>query len=200
MRLSRVCSSVFAGACVAVVAAGCAEVEAGSPVAGVSGPSSPSSSSMVVPPSRSSGGSTTPVEPGSPLDSVDACALLTADEIAQFGDHDYKEPKSEDIAGYPTCRWLPIRTDARRLPTITTVLWDDVSIDQLRDRGSGVERGQMDSGRDFTQTGTSGECTVALAVGEQARVDALVTGVDQDEACALANQVAEIVEPRIPEG
>src|SRR5699024_1700644 len=135
-----------------------------------------SSSSVVVPSS--------PVPSSDPRDivrelrSLDPCSLLTEDEVAEFGD--FKEPKYKEFGKYPTCGWFPDRGEEEGYsrPSINTVLREDLTIEEIKDSGSGIDHGQMDSGRDFTRSGASGEYIVALAVGEEARAEVLVTGVD----------------------
>lgn len=87
--------------------------------------------------------------------------------------------------------------------TITAAIRDDVPLDAVVDTGGGIKDLQVNGrkAKEASSTAPLG-CTVALGVGDKARVDVNVTSVNTVErACQLAEDVAtKIVEPRLPKG
>lgn len=130
-------------------------------------------------------------------DSLDSCTLLSPSEIATLGDFD--EPRRIDLGGVRGCSFEPQNTGATRSPTINVGVRESQSVDSANDQGLGVTEATF-NGRDAAQIpNTNGGCIIALALTDSSRVDVGVTGVDHEQACELVEQVAEIVEPKLPE-
>jgi hypothetical protein len=70
----------------------------------------------------------------------------------------------------------------------------------VNDVGGGIQTDKL-NGRDVVRApSTNSACTVALAVGDNARVDVLVTADSTAEACDVAAKLAQVVEPKLPKG
>lgn len=78
---------------------------------------------------------------------------------------------------------------------------DNQMIDTLKDVGGGVESSEI-NGRPATQADnpTFGDCTLAMQLDDRSRIDVGVTGPnDTNTTCQVAQDVAYIIEPRLPE-
>lgn len=194
MRFLQMRGLAAAVSCAAALVAGCTAVEVGSPIAGGSTPVLPATTTMF----PSSDPSDAPGGDG--VASVDPCALLTEEELSQYGE--FKEPSPDQLpSGARACDLDRVPSIDNRGPILGFVVRGDRGVDDFRDLGSGVDRGQLDSGREFAREGAENnkDCTMALAVGEQARVDIEVFGA-RSNACDVAAELAEIVDPRLPQG
>lgn len=177
---------IFAAAAIAM-ASGCSDDEPGTPIPAGDQTSSPQASA-----------SATPSAAAADIDAVEPCSLLTDDELAQFGE--FKAPDEKEVGTARTCTYLAERTSAsNEQASVGFAVRDNVGVADLTDHGYGVQEGQtVTTGREATQAKTDDGCTVALAVGEGARVDTVVLGMDPNKACATANKIAEIVDPKLP--
>lgn len=101
--------------------------------------------------------------------------------------------QEEDIAGARVCTW-----QASGSHTVSTGVWDNLGIGDVQSKTE--PESKTVGSRPATQyTGDLGVCVVALELTESSRVD--VTGAahgDMTKACAVANQAAELVEPKLP--
>ncbi|NIJ14587.1 hypothetical protein FHU38_004988 [Saccharomonospora amisosensis] len=174
--------------------AGCSDAESGLASPEDSRPSAHTSVGSSVPTSDSSGSTSRGI------DSVDPCSLLTDSEVAAFGK--YQEPNARQVGTARGCDWNPVRENAQqKLPLISFSVRDNVGVDGVVDLGTGLQRGEMDSGRGVVRTTTPDHgCLIAMAVGEDARVDVVVGAVEPDKACDIASRIAEIIDPKLPMG
>jgi hypothetical protein len=161
--------SVLALAVLAV--AGCADAVAGTPAA-----TTATSTSMVT--------SMAPVSAA-----INPCTLLTADDIQGLG----ITPRGPDtLGGSRGCSW----TKNGQYVVGFSVL-DHLGIDQANSGGNPITNHPVGShdGRQFE--GALGGCAVALAITETSSVDVVVGG-DQTQECQLADQFAQLIEPKLP--
>ncbi|WP_084789329.1 DUF3558 family protein [Saccharomonospora iraqiensis] len=134
------------------------------------------------------------------LRAVEPCSLLDPGETATFGEF---EKGSEGVRsdGGRQCHWEGVRQSAQEdgVPSIYVVIEDDSSIEELGNVGDGARSGVMkDSGRAVKETWNETGCVVGLAVGNSSRVDVIVADPDREQSCAMANKIAELVEPKLP--
>lgn len=62
-------------------------------------------------------------------------------------------------------------------------------------------RNTVANGRQLAQIPSSGGCTVAIGVTETSRVDIVIsTTVGTEQACEIADELAAVVEPKLPKG
>lgn len=130
---------------------------------------------------------------------LDPCTLLSDDEAAQFGDFD--PHKADDSIGTSGCAW-DAPHGSEDSTSFEVVYQDKASIDQVNDTGGGVDKAEM-NGRSVARAPVSNgsACTVALALDSKSRVDVnVVLAKDVQSACELAEKVATVVEPKLPEG
>lgn len=143
---------------------------------------------------------------GGALGGVQACDLLTADDAASIG---VKDSGKDDAGGGGTgtsrCTWTKPTEGGTGGFALSIVVRPEQGIDSFEvEPGNTRQEGDV-AGRKAVmmkgdESGTSkGQCTIALAVGQTARVDVGVTaGTDTKLACDTANKIATIVEPKLP--
>ncbi|PXY34947.1 hypothetical protein BAY59_05555 [Prauserella coralliicola] len=182
--------ALFASGAALVLLAGCATDEPGSAEPMGETPTSQ-------PQSSSSSSTSSQDDDGTSASSLDPCTLLTKDDISSVAT--FEDAKETEMGGARGCDFYPVRTDASDLPSIGVAVRESQSVDSVNDEGLGINTGDL-NGRDLAQVPTPGGCIIAMAVGDSSRVDVTVTGLDTEKSCDLAGQVAEIVEPKLPEG
>ncbi len=118
------------------------------------------------------------------------CDLLTSAEQAQL----HLDAGVEDEVGPArTCQW---RSSDEF--TITVGVIDALGIDAVQSKTptKPVKVGSHDA---VQATGGASTCAVAIGVTDSSRVDvAGVAGGDMTKGCAVANQAAQLVEPKLP--
>ncbi|WP_198010166.1 DUF3558 family protein [Saccharomonospora halophila] len=136
------------------------------------------------------------------LGAIDPCSLLEPAELSRVGDFEQGvEGLRRD--GSRECHWTGVRQTAHQgdVPGIYLVVRGDSGLDEFGDIGSGVRTGTTEAtGRRIKQTRNEDGCIVGLAVGVGGRVDAIATQAGPERSCDMANELAEIVDPKIPEG
>ncbi|MEU6646246.1 DUF3558 family protein [Saccharomonospora sp. NPDC046836] len=153
-------------------------------------------------PSVTSGPSATTSSPadgnGSSLADLDPCTLLDTSDVHRYGNH--KEAEHRTVGTARACVWFPLReSGSEKIPTIATLIRENAGADDVNDIGQGVQRTQA-NGRDIAQAAGPGTCVIAIGVTATSRVDVQVTGIEADDACTVANELAVIVEPTVPRG
>ncbi|MGH3952202.1 MAG: DUF3558 family protein, partial [Pseudonocardiaceae bacterium] len=138
---------------------------------------------------------------GSASLAIDPCSLLDTGTLEKMfsGFVPFKDGDASDSAGARGCTWYPDRETASDPGIRVDVgVRDSQGVREARDAGGGVEMGDV-QGRPAARVPIppSG-CIIALAVGENSRVDIIVG--EHDRACDFAGQVADIVEPKLPKG
>ncbi|GHG05781.1 MULTISPECIES: DUF3558 domain-containing protein [Amycolatopsis] len=184
--LVRAVLPVAAGA---LLLAGCTDTRTGTPSAAGSATSAPSTGESS---SADPGGATTT--------SLEPCTLLTAADVAAYGT--FKDGEEQKLGSARVCRYQKQRTDASEEGGIIGVaIRDDAPLASVNDTGGGIKDLEV-NGRKAKQASSQSPlgCTVALGVGDNARVDVNVTAVDTvEKACQMANDVAtKAVEPKLP--
>ncbi|WP_326945620.1 DUF3558 domain-containing protein [Amycolatopsis sp. NBC_01307] len=163
------------------------------------GTATPANSESAAPTS----GSSSTADPGSATTTaLEPCTLLTAADVSPYST--FGDAEEKKLGGARTCGYENKTTTASEEGmTITAAIRDDVPLDAVVDTGGGIKDLQVNGrkAKEASSTAPLG-CTVALGVGDKARVDVNVTSVNTVErACQLAEDVAtKIVEPRLPKG
>lgn len=132
-------------------------------------------------------------------EALDPCTLLKASDLARWGE--FEPPRTRAELGVRTCEYPPVRADddAELRPTLTVGVRDEQTVDTVNDEGYGINRGNL-NGRRIAQIPAPGGCIISIEFDAKSRVDVGVTGIDTNEACNMVGPVAELVEPRLPEG
>lgn len=143
---------------------------------------------------------TSSVQQRAELRAIEPCSLLDPGEIATFGEF---EQGSEGVRsdGGRQCHWEGVRQSAQEadVPNIYVVVEDNSGIKDLGNVGDGARSGVMESsGRAVKETWNETGCVVGLAVGESSRVDVIVAHPDREQSCAMANEISELVDPKLP--
>ncbi|SFP19004.1 DUF3558 family protein [Saccharomonospora viridis] len=200
LRSAAVVVSVLA----AVVMAGCSQTEAGSvspgPDNSVSASSEPSGSAPAMP-----SGSNSETSGNGPVQPVNPCSLLTRDELSRFDD--FGEPEESTQQGDPVCTWAVAKESATDVeaPIVNVVHWQNLGVADVVDLGGGIQPGRTDTtGREVARTTGVNEvtetpiCMIAMAIGDSSRLDVQVGRTA--EPCDLADQLVEIIDPKLPWG
>lgn len=172
---------------VGFVGAACSPTEGGEAV-----PSSPQSGT---PTSTSSmpGDNT----PQTSLADIAPCSLLSTQELAKLGN--FPNPTPDDTGAGQSCDYQKQRegtTDASL--ALSVDIHSEEGIDQINDMGEGINRTEA-NGRQLAQVPGPGGCMVSIGVTQTSRVDVIATGVEPtDRLCNTADEVAVIVEPKLP--
>jgi len=171
--------------------AGCSSSEAGNPVpsAGVPSSSSDSGPAPSTPSTGSSAVDTTSIQP---------CSLLDVSALAEYGT--FTGPTERELGGARGCSFQKqLASASDKGLTVSIGIRDTQGISSVNDPGGGKEPTSV-NGRDAVKAMGTRACLVALGVGDKARVDVSVTSDSTEEACAAADKIAGVVEPKLPKG
>jgi hypothetical protein len=171
--------------------AGCSSSEAGNPVpsAGVPSSSSDNGPATSSPSTGSSSVDTASIQP---------CSLLDVSALAEYGA--FTGPTEKELGGARTCSFQKQLANASdKGLTVSIGIRDTQGISSVNDPGGGKEPTSV-NGRDAVKAMGTRACLVALGVGDEARVDVSVTSDSTEEACAAADKIAGVVEPKLPKG
>ncbi len=160
---------------------------------GIAEPKVPSSSSA----EESGPATTSSVEPASL--SVDPCELLTADDLAEVGEF---ETEYKEGGGARSCQWQNSSSGNGDVFTFGLSVRDSQGIDTVNDIGNGLEHVEVNQRPAVsTQDPVSGDCTLALEIDASSRVDVTVLGEGDglDDSCEIAEVIAGMMEPRLPD-
>lgn len=131
--------------------------------------------------------------------SLDPCSLLGPSDLAEFGT--FGDGESKQLGGARGCSFYKeLDSASDDTLTIGVAIRDSQGVAEVRDQGNGIETGTVSGDREAAQTSGGSACLIALAVGENSRVDIGVTATYADKVCKIADAVAAIVEPKLPEG
>jgi hypothetical protein len=186
--LARAVLPVAAGA---LLLAGCTSTQTGT--------ASPANSESTAP---STGVSSSAGPGGGTTASLEPCTLLTASDVSSYST--FGEAKEQKLGKSRDCRYQHKTASASDEGLIIGVsIRDDAPLDSVNDTGNGVKDLQV-NGRKAKEASSNDPlgCTVALGVGDTARVDVNVTAVNTvEKACQIAEDVAQkAVEPKLPKG
>jgi hypothetical protein len=130
-------------------------------------------------------------EPGSGTEDLEPCELLSAQDLAALGLPD--EPDEQDIGPARSCQW-----QASGSHTVTIGVMDALSIGDVVSATTPQPK-DVGSHQAVQYTDGAGLCAIAMPVTDSSRVDVSgVAGGDDAKACDVANQAAELIEPKLP--
>ncbi|GAB3433433.1 DUF3558 family protein [Actinophytocola sediminis] len=126
----------------------------------------------------------------SPAESLEPCDLLSTDDQATLS---VSQGEEETIGGARSCTW-----QASGSHTVGTDVWDSLGLADVESKST-PEPKRIGSHEAVQYTGDLGACAIAIELDETSRVDVIsVAGGDLAKACTVANQAAELVEPKLP--
>ncbi|WP_232212875.1 DUF3558 domain-containing protein [Saccharomonospora saliphila] len=169
--------------------AACTDTTSGSADPRVSVPGDPSASSA-----RNGG------EERSAVASIEPCALLSVDDLTDY--ESMKNGRPYQGSGSRSCAWKKeITPDSLDSLGISLDVRDTQTVRSLKDMGNGVRTGTVNGRASaIARNPDTGDCTLAMKLGESSRFDVGITGpTDPKESCRVAQEVAYIVEPRLPD-
>jgi hypothetical protein len=125
-------------------------------------------------------------------DAVDPCALLTSRDVQQLG----LVPTGRDTAaGGRDCHW---KKSGQYVVGIE--IWDNRSLSDLSTINRVVTNYPVGSHEGRQVLSHDGGCGVYLALTATSMVVASGAGVMSADECPLADQLAKLIEPRLPKG
>ncbi|MEY7973946.1 DUF3558 domain-containing protein [Saccharomonospora xinjiangensis] len=149
------------------------------------------------PPSRTSATSALPSADQS-SSSIDPCALLSASDLSDAGEF---QSEYSDDGSARSCYWQRSAVGGGEVFTFALSVRDTQGIDTMNDYGGGITEDVINHRPvAVAKDPGNGDCTLAMKIGDSSRVD--VTILDkggEDDACQVAEVIAEMVEPRLPE-
>lgn len=127
------------------------------------------------------------------LAALDPCSLLTAGEVAQL----HLPPgKPETTAGNAVCEW-----NQQGSGIVDVTVRPNKGIDDLNTSGRTVTDVNIGAHKGRRLEGPEpGLCDVDIAVSEKSSVTVGAVHDQTPPACALAEQVANLIEPKLPRG
>ncbi|MFL6118942.1 DUF3558 domain-containing protein [Actinophytocola sp.] len=171
-----------------VLLAGCSESTQGSPTPGGEPTSTPTSTSE-----GTTEESSTPAQPSGTAD-LQPCGILDQSDLAglQLTGGEQKEVGSARV-----CRYRRQGATLNETFTVSIELFDHEGLADLDvpDVQQLPRIGSHDAAKYTDETGT---CGVSLGVGDNSRVDSAAVGGDQQLGCQIAQQLATLVEPKLP--
>lgn len=181
-----------AGAIIAIglVVSACSSTDEGAPV---SSPPSDNSGgrSATTSPSAESGG-------GQSLVGVEPCSLLSAEELGKYGR--FPPGETDNVGSSRGCKFQKERSSNEYTLVTSVGIRDQQGIKDAVDQGFGVDHTEA-NGRQFAQIPSDGSCTIAIGVTDSNRVDVYAgTTAGTQEACNIADEIAAMVEPKLPQG
>jgi Protein of unknown function (DUF3558) len=173
-----------------VLLAGCSESTQGSPSpGGEPGTTAPTGETTEV----TTGGSSAPAEPAGTAD-LQPCDLLGQSDLASLQLTGGEEVK---LGSARTCDYRRQGATANETFTVSIALWDNQGLDDLN---APTKQPLPDLGghKAVSFVGAAGACGVGIGVGDSSRVDSSAIGGDEQLSCQIAQQVATLVEPKLP--
>jgi Protein of unknown function (DUF3558) len=130
--------------------------------------------------------------------SLQPCNLLTASDLARYGLH---KTDSGTALGARTCNWQNVTTNGGAGYAVGVDIRDNQGVSTANTQGYTVTTVTLGT-HHGVQLASPGACVVILGVTNTSRVD--IGGNDgyanQDQSCAEANNIANLVEPKLPAG
>ncbi|WP_232284056.1 DUF3558 family protein [Saccharomonospora glauca] len=130
--------------------------------------------------------------------SIDPCELVSAEDLADVGEF---ETEYQEGGGSRYCVWQEGFESGGNGFSFSVGVRDSQGIDAVRDIGGGVDPTEVNQRPAVkTEDPVSGDCMLAVKVSDSSRIDVTVLGEDGDgDSCGLAEVIAGMVEPRLPE-
>ncbi|WP_254897041.1 DUF3558 domain-containing protein [Amycolatopsis sp. Hca4] len=185
--LARAVLPLAAGA---VMLAGCTTTQPGTAL--------PTGSETAVP---SGAGSSSANPGGVSTADLQPCELLTPADLSSYASS-FEPANERKLGGARVCSYQHKIADPSEEGMILSVaIRDTAPLDSVNDTGNGVKDLPV-NGRSAKEASSDAPlgCTVALGVGDKARVDVNATGLKTvAKACQIAEDMAtKIVEPKLP--
>lgn len=178
---------VAAVAAFLVLLAGCAEKTQGSPSPGGTAPTDPTTA-------ETTEETTTSEQPVAGLADVDPCELLDATDLSAL---QLTGGEGKTVGGARVCRWQRDGATLNETFTVSAEVFDNQGLGALNTPD--VQELPPIGGHDAAKfTDATGTCGVSLGVGDSSRVDNTAVGGDQQLGCQIAEQLATIVERKLP--
>lgn len=178
-----------------VAASGCAEQTQGNPTP--DGDSTPARTITTDPdapttePSEPSGGE----DGASPIADLQPCELVDQSGLSTLG---LTGGKEDSVGSARSCRWRHEGATLDDSYTVAVELFDDEGVDDLAEVAT-VKQIPKVGGHDAVSfVDATGVCGISIRVGDSTRVDHTAVGGDEKQGCALAAQLAALVEPKLP--
>ncbi len=129
--------------------------------------------------------------------SLEPCDLLSAEDLAEAGKF---ESRYEEGGGARSCYWKNSFENGGDGFTFTVSVRDLQSIEQMNDLGAGVQQTEVNQRpAAISKNAEFGSCTVGMKLDDVSRVDVGVPRTEEDDACEIAEVIAGLVEPYLPE-
>ena len=143
------------------------------------------------PPAPTGGASTTSLQPCDLISSADASGL----QLTQQGG-------PVTALGARSCTWSkPVDINGQNGYTLGIDIRDSQSVSSFNRGGFTLTQDNIGSHQGIQAVANGGGgCSVVIGVGSTSRVDVVVSMTDTTAACQFVNQIAKIVEPRLPGG
>lgn len=130
--------------------------------------------------------------------SIDPCGLLSEEDLAEVGKF---ESEYQEGGGARYCVWREGFEYGGGGFTFSVGVRDAQGINDINDIGGGVEQikvNQRPAAK--TEDPKTGDCMLAVMIGESSRVDVTILGEDGGgDSCGIAEVIAGLVEPHLPE-
>lgn len=136
---------------------------------------------------------------GTSLSSLQPCSLISSSEAANLH---LSAQGPDNSASAPSCDWQkPVDTNGQNGYSVGATIWASQGLGDVNTSGYSVTSVQLGGhqGKQLAATAAAGNCLVAIGVSDSSRVDITVNaGTDTNQACQVANQVAQAVAPELP--
>lgn len=137
---------------------------------------------------------TTPTRASTISSSIDPCELISANDLAEVGKF---ESEHKEGGGARSCYWQNSFEDGGDGFTFAVSVRDSQGIETVNDNGGGIQSTEVNQRPAVsTEDPKFGDCTFAMKIDDSSRVDITVT---DEGACEIAEVIAGMVEPRLPE-
>lgn len=170
--------------------AACSSTTTGTATTGAGAPTSTGGAS-------SSSGSTRSSDTA--LAAVQPCGLLSASVLGQL---QLASGTNDTASNSPTCDWeRPVDANGQNGYSVGATIRASLGLGDVNTPGYSVTSDPVGShqGKQLRSTTTQGLCIVAIGVSDTSRVDITVdAATNTDQACQVANQVAQAVAPELP--
>ncbi|MBB4906447.1 DUF3558 domain-containing protein [Actinophytocola algeriensis] len=178
-----------------VLLSGCAEQTEGTPTGGTTGTNRPPAiTTDPGAPTESDDPPTGGDEP-SVLADVDPCGLVDQSGLDSLG---LTGGEEKEIGGARVCRWRHDGPSLDQSFTVSVEVFDSNGLADLAENTTVQQLPKVGAHDAVSFVDAAGVCGVSLGVGEDARVDSTAVGGDQQQGCGLAQQLATLVEPKLP--
>lgn len=131
--------------------------------------------------------------------SVDPCELTSVEDLNAYGEFINVGPR--EAGGARSCVFQRSSRGGNQGFVVALNVRDAQSLDTVADVGGGVTKTDV-NGRAAARSANPdlGDCTFAMEIDEQSRIDVSVNGLSSiEDTCPIAEGVAHLIEPRLPQ-